>query len=69
MCVCVCVSPVLHLQQVADQTVSGAALDEVPLCGEERFGGEAAVFLQEVVEQRQLTLFTHLKQIEVYEKT
>ncbi len=55
-----CVSPVFDLQQVTDETVPGAALDEVALSGEESFGGEAAVFLQEVVEQRQLTLFTHL---------
>lgn len=55
------VSPVFDLQQVADEAVAGAALHEVPLSGEEGLCGEAAVFLQEVVKQRQLTLLPHLE--------
>lgn len=54
------VSPVFDLQQVTDEAVSGAALDEVPLSGQEGLGGRSSVFLQEVVEQRQLALFLHL---------
>lgn len=56
----VIISPVFDLQQVADETVSGTALDEVPLSGQEGLGGRSSVILQEVVEQRQLALFLHL---------
>ena len=52
--------PVLDLQQVADEAVAGAALDEVPLGREEGLGGGAAMLLQEVVEQRQLAVLLHL---------
>lgn len=45
------ISPVFDLQQVTDEAVSSTALDKVPLSGEEGLGGEAAVFLQEVVKQ------------------
>ena len=54
------VSPVFDLQQVTDEAVPGTALDEVSLSRQEGLGGRSAVFLQEVVEQRQLTLFLHL---------
>lgn len=57
-------SPVLDLQQVTNEAVSGAALNKVPLSGEESLRGEAAVLLQEVVQQRQLTLFSHLTKSE-----
>lgn len=52
--------PVLDLQQVADQAVTGAALHEAALRAEEGLGGVAAVLLQEVIEQGELRLFLHL---------
>lgn len=54
--------PVFNLQQVADETVAGAALHKVALGGEEGLVGVAAMLLQEVVQQRQLALLPHLEQ-------
>lgn len=54
------VSPVFDLQQVTNEAVPGAALHEVPLSGQEGLGGRSAVFLQKVVQQRQLALLLHL---------
>lgn len=54
-------SPVFDLQQVADQAVAGAALHKVPLSAQELLSGGSTVLLQEVVQQRQLALFPHLK--------
>lgn len=56
------VSPVLHLQQVADKAVPSTALNKIPLSRQEVLGGGSTVLLQEVVEQRQLTLLLHLMQ-------
>lgn len=53
-------SPVLDLQQVADEAVSGTALDKVPLSSKKGLRGWSTMFLQEVVKQRELALFLHL---------
>ena len=50
----VAVVSVLDLQQVADETIAGAALDEIPLCREKLLRNRLAKLLQEVVEQRKL---------------
>lgn len=54
------VSPVFNLQQVADETVACTTLHKVALCSEEGLCSVVAMLLQEVVEQRELTLLLHL---------
>lgn len=53
-------SPVLDLQQVAHQAVTGAALHEVPLRRQEGLGVVIPVFLQEIVQQREQRLLLDL---------
>ena len=52
--------PVLDLQQVAEDAVAGAALDEVALRLEKLLCGRGAKLLDEVAEQRQLALLLDL---------
>lgn len=54
------VSPVLNLQQIADETVACTTLHKVTLCSKEGLCSVVAMFLQEVVKQRELTLLLHL---------
>lgn len=44
-------SPVLDLQQIADETIASAALNKVALSSKEFFCSVVAVLLPEVVEQ------------------
>ncbi len=53
-------SPVLDLQQIADDTVASAALNKVALSGKEFLCIVVSMLLTEVVEQWKLTLFLHL---------
>lgn len=53
-------SPVLNLQQVADETVACTTLHKVALCSKEGLCSVVAVFLQEVIQQWELTLLLHL---------
>ena len=54
--------PVFNLQQVADEAVAGAALDEVLLGGEESLAVGRAELVHEVLEQRQLAVLLDLVQ-------
>lgn len=53
-------SPVLDLQQVAHQAVTSTALHKIPLGRQEGFGVVIAVFLQEIIQQRQQGLLLDL---------
>lgn len=52
--------PVLNLQQVADETVACTTLHKVALGSKEGLCSVVAMFLQEVIKQRELTLLLHL---------
>lgn len=51
---------ILHLDEIADQTVRGTALNEIFLRHAERFRGRRTKLPFKVLEKRQLALLLHL---------